>query len=203
MNFLAPEMLPYSVAFIIFSVFAVLEFASLLLGWGIFGFLDSVFDIDVDVEAETSLSGFFGFVNPQKVPLSMVIISFFFIFSFLGTLIQNIVGLVPIVASLPVVSVLSIVFLRYMTNTIGRFMPKETTEVVSTDSFLGKKATILDPIAKRDCPARAKIKDVYGESHYIRVEPMGDNDLFREGDEVLVIEKLRGIFLVEVGLNIQ
>ena len=199
MNFSAPEMLPYSVAFMIFAIFAVLEFSSLLLGWGIFSFLDNIFDIDI--ETETSLGGFFGFVNPQKVPLSMVLISFFFIFSFLGSLIQNIFGLLPLILTLPIVLVLTFILLRHTTNIISKVMPKETTEVVSTDSFLGKKATILDPMAKRGLPARAKIRDIYGESHYIRVEPMVDDDIFKEGDEVLVIEKLGSIFLVEVSLG--
>jgi hypothetical protein len=74
---------------------------------------------------------------------------------------------------------------------------KETTEVVSTDSFIGKKATILDPVAKKDFPARAKVKDVYGETHYIRVEPFDKADIFIEGDEVIVIEKSNLIFFVE------
>jgi hypothetical protein len=87
-----------------------------------------------------------------------------------------------------------------MTNIIGKLMPKETTEVVSTDSFLGKKAIILDPIAKRELPARAKIKDIYGEIHYIRVEPMSSEDVFKEGEEVLVIEKSGALFLVEMVL---
>jgi len=200
MNFLAPEMFPYSVAFMIFAIFAVLEFSSLLLGWGIFSFLDNIFDADVDIDAQTSLGNFFGFVNPQKVPFSMVIISFFFIFSFVGTLLQNILGLLPIIITLPTVLIVSLILLRHMTNIIGKLMPKETTEVVSTDSFLGKKAIILDPIAKRELPARAKIKDIYGEIHYIRVEPMSSEDVFKEGEEVLVIEKSGALFLVEMVL---
>ncbi|NEW60508.1 YqiJ family protein [Sulfurovum sp. bin170] len=196
MEFSAPEMLPYSVAFMIFAIFAVLEFSSMILGWGIFAFLDDIFSIDTDIEAETSLGNFFGFVNPQKVPFSMVLISFFFIFSFLGSLIQNIFGLLPIVLTLPIVLIITVVLLRHTTNIIGRVMPKETTEVVSTDSFLGKKATILDPLAKRGLPARAKIRDIYGESHYIRVEPMGDDDVFKEGDEIILIEKSGSLFLV-------
>jgi hypothetical protein len=200
MSFLAPEMLPYSVSFLIFAIFAFLEIVSFVLGWGIFSFLDDIFDVehsDMDVNTSTSLGDFFSYVNPQKVPFSMVLLSFFFIFGLTGHLLQNIFGLYPLYVTLPIVIVLTIILLRHTTNLIAKIMPRETSEVVSTDSFIGKKATILDPIAKRDMPARAKLHDVYGEVHYIRVEPFDEKDEFLEGMEVIVLEKRGGIFLVE------
>ncbi|HIO95753.1 MAG TPA: DUF1449 family protein [Campylobacterales bacterium] len=204
MPFLAPEMLPYSVAFMIFTLFAFLELTSLILGWGLFDFLDDIFSInhtDIELESTTSLGSFFGYINPQKVPFSMVLVSFFFIFGFTGTLLQNILGLLPLIITLPTVFLVTFILLRHTTNLIGKLLPKETTEVVSTDSFIGKKALILDPIAKKDFPARAKIKDIYDETHYIRVEPFDKADIFVEGDEVIVIEKSNLIFFVEKRLG--
>jgi hypothetical protein len=206
MNFLAPEMLPYSVAFMIFAIIAFLEFTSLLLGWAIFGFLDNFLvsnHSDIHIESTSSLGNFFGYINPQKVPFSMVLISFFFIFGFMGTLLINIFGLLPLFVTLPIVVIITFVLLRHTTNIIGKILPNETTEVVSTDSFIGKTALILDPTAKRDLPARAKMSDVYGSNHYIRVEPLADDEVFSEGDEVIVMEKSESIFLVEKRLDIE
>jgi len=206
MNFLAPEMLPYSVAFMIFAIIAFLEFVSLFLGWAIFGFLDDIIitnHSDIDIGSTSSLSGFFGYINPQKVPFSMVLVSFFFIFGFTGTLLVNIFGLLPLFITLPIVVIITFVLLRHITNIIGKVLPNETTEVVSTDSFIGKRAIILDPNAKRDLPARAKMTDVYGSNHYIRVEPLGENDTFVEGDEVIIMEKSKSIFYVEKRLDIE
>lgn len=202
MQFLAPEMLPYTVAFAIFGIFALLEVITLLIGLTLFSFLDDVFvSSHGDIDAETSLGGFFAYVNPKEVPLSMVLVSFFFIFSFMGALLQTIFGLVPLFVSLPIVLVLTFFLLRYMTTIIGNLLPKETSEVVSTDSFIGKKALLLDPKSKKNLPARAKVQDVYGEIHYIRVEPLSEEDVFYEGEAVLIVEKSNLIFLVEKSLK--
>ena len=202
MQFLAPEMLPYTVAFMIFVIFAFLEFITLLIGLTLFSFLDDVFVSNHgDIDVETSIGSFFAYVNPKEVPLSMVLISFFFIFSFMGALLQSVFGLLPLVVSVPIVMVLTFFSLRYMTIIIGNLLPKETTEAVSTDSFIGKKALILDPKSQKGLPARAKIQDVYGETHYIRVEPLSAEDIFYEGDSVLIIEKSNLIFFVEKSLR--
>jgi hypothetical protein len=202
MHFLAPEMLPYTVAFMIFTIFAFLEFITLLVGLTLFSFLDDVFlSSHGDIDGETSIGSFFAYVNPKEVPLSMLLVSFFFIFSFMGALLQTIFGLLPLFVSLPLAVVLTFFLLRYMTTIIGNLLPKESSEVVSTDSFIGKKAFILDPKAKRNLPARAKVQDVYGETHYISVEPLSVEDIFYEGDTVLIIEKSNLIFLVEKSLK--
>ena len=204
MDFLAPQMLPYSVAFLIFAIIGFLEFTSLLLGWAVFGFLDDMMisnHSDIQIEPSSSISGFFGYINPQKVPFSMVLLSFFFIFSFIGTLFQNIFGLLPLFITLPIVIILTIIALRHITNIIGKILPNESTDVVSTDSFIGKKAIILDPKSQRDLPARAKITDIHGSNHYIRVEPLQEKETFIEADEVIVMEKAKSIFYVEKRLG--
>jgi hypothetical protein len=204
MDFLTPEILPYSISFLIFLTFAFLEIMVLILGWGLFDFLDDILPTsqsDLDLNSNSSLGDFFSYVNPNKVPFSMVLISLFFVFSFIGTLLINIFGLLPLFISLPITFVLTLFSLRHITSLIAKVLPKETSEVVSTNSFIGKKVLILDSIAKRDLPARAKIKDIYGEMHYIRVEPLNDNDTFHEGENVLIIEKKGLIFFVEKTLN--
>ncbi|CAA6825761.1 MAG: Unknown protein [uncultured Sulfurovum sp.] len=204
MEFSATELLPYSISFLIFLMFSLLEIMVLILGWGIFDFLDDMFPShqgDVDLDAQSSLGSFFAYMNPEKVPFSMVLLSLFFIFAFTGTLIQNIFGSMSLSISLPIATILTFILLRHTTTLIAKVLPKETSEVVSTDSFIGKKAFILDPSTKRDLPARAKVKDVYGEIHHIRVEPLNDEDIFHEGENVLIMEKKGLIFFVEKTLE--
>lgn len=204
MNFLAAEMLPYSISFLIFLTFACLEFMVLILGWGIFDFLDDLFTPqqgDLDLDGQSSLGSFFAYINPDKVPFSMVLISLFFIFSFFGYLLQTLFGAIILSISIPIVTILTLISLRHLTILIAKLLPKDNSEVVSTDSFIGKKALILDPVSKKNLPARAKIKDIYGEIHYIRVEPLSSEDIFYEGESVLVIEKLGLLFLVEKTLT--
>lgn len=206
MDFLAPQMLPYTVAFMIFAIIAFLEFTSLILGWAIFGFLDDILvsnHSDIHIEGTGLVSGVFGYINPQKVPFSMVLVSLFFVFGFIGTLLQNILGLLPLGITLPLVIVFTFIALRHITNIIGKLLPNESTDVVTTDSFIGKKAIILDPKSQRNLPARAKITDVYGSNHYIRIEPLQKEETLLEGEEVIVMEKAKSIFYVEKYLGIK
>jgi hypothetical protein len=68
-------------------------------------------------------------------------------------------------------------------------MPKEETDAVSEETFVGKVATIIRGTAKRGFPAEAKLKDLSGQTHYILVEPDAEGDEFTQGAEVIVVQK--------------
>ncbi len=189
------EFVPYNIAFAVFGIFAILEILSLLIGMGLFDFMEG------DYETDVSLGGFFSYINPQKIPLSMVIISFFFIFGLLGIALLSFFGLMPLFISLPIVSLFTLILLRHLTTFIGKIMPRNTTQVVGDESFISQVAIILDGSSSRGNPARAKLKDIYGSFHYIRVEPLLDEDIFLQDDEVIIISKQGSIFLVQKRLS--
>jgi len=186
---LSNQLLPYSIAFAVFLLFGILELLSLIIGVGVSEF------INVDYNSDFSLGGMFSYLNPQKIPLSMVIISFFFIFGFMGIALNNLFGILELYISLPIIAIITIVLVRHLTQLLDRILPKKTTQAVSQESFIAQIGVIVDTISKRGTPARVKLKDRFNEIHYIRVEPMNDDEIFKEGDEVVILSKKGAIFL--------
>ena len=77
---------------------------------------------------------------------------------------------------------------------LARIMPKQETEAVSHTSFVGQVATITQGVARRGLPAEAKLRDRFGRTHYIRIEPDTDDTELHAGTEVLVLRQHGAIF---------
>ena len=210
--FLDPRMLPYSISLAIFFIFVFIEIISLLIGIGIFDFLDNIdFDFDFDTESDIpltevnnsfSIGAFFGYINPKRVPLSMLLMVFFFLFSFYGAMIQEVLGYISLLITLPIVAFATFISIRYVSSLLSYIIPQVESSAVSVESFIGFEAIILDPISKKNYPARAKVKDKYKNEHYIRVEPLNENEEYKEGDRVIIIQKSKNsnIFFVDISL---
>ena len=90
------------------------------------------------------------------------------------------------VAALPVTGVFA--------RPLGRILPKDHTTAVSTESLIGRRATITDGVARTGSPARARVKDVHGQTHYVMVEPHEASSEIHAGDEVLLVRREGGQF---------
>ena len=55
---------------------------------------------------------------------------------------------------------------------------------------------ITQGAASRGKPAEAKIKDRFGNIHYLRVEPLADDAIFAQGSDVTLIRKRGDKFFV-------
>ena len=208
--FLDSRMLPYSISAMVFLIFVTLEIISLLIGIGVFDFLNDLdlgidhdHEIDVDVDSGAfTIGSFFGYINPKKVPFSMLLMTTFFIFSFYGAMLQDYLGFIPLLFTVPISLILTLISLRYISIFLSFILPKIETQAVKTDSFIGKQATIIDKIAKKDYPARATLIDQFQTKHYIRVEPFNQNEQYLENDRVLVVQKKKNsnIFYVDISL---
>jgi hypothetical protein len=73
---------------------------------------------------------------------------------------------------------------------VARIVPKETSSAINIDSLSGQTATIVIGTAKKGLPSQAKVRDLYGQTHYILVEPENDES-FSQGDQV-VLAQLNG-----------
>lgn len=85
------------------------------------------------------------------------------------------------VASLPVV--------RKVSRGLGRLVPQEESSAVDEDHFLGREAVITLGVATAEEPAEAKVQDMFGRHHYIRVVPSDGNSL-PAGTHVTLMRRL-------------
>ena len=83
---------------------------------------------------------------------------------------------------------------RHLGLAIAQIMPKEETDAVSRDTFIGNIAEIIRGEAKIGTPAEAKLKDFTGTVHYLLVEPDTEETTFYQGDKIILVEKNGAVF---------
>ena len=212
MDFLTPAVAPFTIALIIMAMLAVMEIVGLMFGMGLSGLLDSAlpdFDADMDADADADApdadgaAGVLGAVTSWlsigRVPLLVLIVAFLTGFGLAGVIGQNAVkGLIG--AYLPVpVAVIAALFValpvtRHLGLALARLVPKEETDAVSRDSFVGRTAVVIRGEAKQGLPAEAKLKDRAGTVQYVLVEPDEAGASFPEGAEVILVEQKGPVF---------
>lgn len=216
MEFFHPALMPFAVALCIMAGLAALEVVGLLLGTGFSSLFDSVapdvdLDIDLDIDADMDgpeipdLSGagpitlFFSWLGLGKVPMLVLLVAFLMSFGLIGMMGQHVIksilgfylhGALAAGATL----VLALPATRQLGLAIARAMPKEETDAVSRNTFVGKVATIIRGEAKFGQPAEAKLKDNVGKIHYVLIEPDNKETSFVQGDEVILVEQAGAIY---------
>ena len=205
--FLAPQNIPFTVAITVMIFIAILEGVGALLGLGISNLLESVLpDIDIDVdgpdiESNTTLTHFLGWLRVGEVPFLILLVVFLTSFGILGLILQKSVfgvtgAMLPsIIAAVPAV-IAALPCVRVFGGLINKIMPRDETEAVSTDTFIGRVAVVTIGTAEIGSPAEAKLVDKHQQSHYIMVEPDNDGDIIKQGEPALVVSKAGTIFKV-------
>lgn len=149
---------------------------------------------------------FLSWLSFGRVPALILLVAFLTVFGLSGLLIQSVVFgasglLLPgWLVSVPALA-LALPGTRYLGRGLGKLIPKEETEAVSTASFIGKVAVIIRGEARRGQPAEAKLKDVHGQTHWILVEPDEDGACLVAGNEVLVISQAGSQYRVIVNTH--
>ena len=75
-------------------------------------------------------------------------------------------------------------------------MPKTETTAIRARHLGGCHGTVTQGTASRGKPAEVKIKDRHGNIHYMRVEPLHDEETFVQGSDVTLIRKRGDRFFV-------
>jgi len=207
-NFLlATQNLPFTVALAVMLIIAFLEGASTLLGAGIFSFIDSLLpelDIDADIDSpDFGSSGPFSkllsWLRIGEVPAIMLLVIFLTAFGLIGLGLQSAAqrtlgGLLPgSFASIPAL-LLGIPVVRIFGGILGKIMPKDETEAVAESSFIGRIAVVTLGNASPGNPAEAKLKDKYGQSHYVMIEPDEIDEKFENGTQVVLVSQRGAVF---------
>ena len=85
---------------------------------------------------------------------------------------------------------LSMPLVRFSAAMIAKIIPKDETTAIHTDDLLGRTAHIVLGEAKPNSPAQAKVKDQFGLTHYVMVEPELDV-VFSQGQAVILTQRTK------------
>ena len=219
----ASQNLPFVVALVVMGVIALLEGVGLVMGMGLSSVLDSILpdidldldvdaDVDVDVDVDVDggglhghelaggvLTNLLGWLRVGRVPILVLATIFLGAFGSIGLTIQSILdatlGMLPGLLVVVPTFILSLPLVRIGGGIYAAIIPDDETSAVPKASFVGSVAVIsTSSTARRGFPAQAKLKDAFGETHYIMVEPAEDAHVFEGGSEVLLTEQRGSLF---------
>lgn len=198
---LSPECRPFLIALTLVAALSLVQVLALVLGAS----LDAVdVDADADIDADT---GALGWLGVGELPLSVWLIVFLTGFGGVGLLGQMALqqgrgatlsmwpaALAALAVSLPVT--------RLLSRALSPLMPRDHTEAVSLESFAGCQGVVMTGTARRGRPAEARVRDRFGRSHYILVEPEADESQFASGSSVLLLRRDGERWRVTAGVDV-
>jgi hypothetical protein len=80
-------------------------------------------------------------------------------------------------------------FVRGGGAVLAKVMPRDETQSVSAQSFIGQVATIVLGTARPGSAAQARLRDKHGQTHYVMVEPDEADEQFDAGEAVLIVSQ--------------
>lgn len=209
MDLFAAETAPFAVALGLTLAIALIELAGVLIGLSPSEAIDSTLpDADADAsEFELGpLSQFLTWLSFGRLPALVVLILVTTSFGLGGYVLQEAMrrifgfALEPAIASAPA-ALFALFATHHLGRWLGRLMPREETEAVSTADFIGRVATVFRGTASSGKPAEAKLTDIYGKTHYVLVEPDDAQLLLAEGSEVVLVRREGHVFRAIVKLR--
>lgn len=187
----APEIVPFSVALLVMVLIGIVEAAGLGAG---------AVDLDVGADAAEGSGDLLGWLGIGAVPLLIVLVVLLALFGLIGIAGQQLAAallgapLSPWIAA-PAALVAALPFTGSCARALGRILPHDETTAVALDSLVGKRATVIVGAARYRSPARARVRDAYGQVHYVMVEPLDEALTISEGETALLVDREGEVFL--------
>jgi hypothetical protein len=188
---LAPEVRPFAVAAAIMVVLGGIELLTTLVGFSISELLGK--DVAVEADSHNGLAGLLLWINAGRLPLLILIILAFGVFSIEGFLLQgiahalgtalpvSIAALIAIAGSIPVI--------RTTSRGIARIVPRDESYAVSDADFVGKVAMVSVGPLDQGLPGRVRLKDVFGNWHTVSARASRDSPALAVGTSVLLVDR--------------
>lgn len=172
-----------------------------------FDFAEPELDADLDGAAPESISaGPASWLGIGKVPTLIWIAAVLSGFGVTGVALQGFATAIlgaTLPASLIAVpaAVAGIWFARQFGVVFARLLPKTETTAMSENHLGRRTGVVTQGTARRGHPTEVKVTDRHGNTHYLRAEPLKDNDAISAGTKVLVLRHRieQGYRLVPLG----
>lgn len=79
---------------------------------------------------------------------------------------------------------------RFFAKSFAKILPQDETTAIQLNELIGRSAIIVLGEAKLNFPAQARVKDQFGQNHYILVEPEQD-EIFTQGQTVILTQQTK------------
>lgn len=185
---------PESIVFVSALLLTLLIGAIQLIGFG----SDLHVGGHADIEGHAG-SAVLSWLGVGTLPLMIVIVVFLTFFGVAGLMIEQVGqdwlgSLVSPWIAAPAAIAAALPLTGFATRALAHILPQDFTTAVSQDMLVGEPARIVTGQARHGFPARARVEDSHGQSHYVMVEPNAPDQVFEEGEAILLIRREATLF---------
>jgi hypothetical protein len=189
-SLLEPHNLPFLIAFGALAVIALLQLTGIseaIEGASEFEAPDGL-EMGGLGEALTTLLGL------GRVPLLIWLAALLFVFASVGVIGQSLLTSMlgaPLSAGWAMLAAggAALPLNSLAMRPLAAVIPRDETTAVSLDALVRRDAEIQIGTARAGSPARAKVIDVHGQTHFVMVEPHDQTIEFTAGDTVLLVRR--------------
>ena len=160
--------------------------------------LHEIQGVEADLEGSNLFLTFLDWLYLGRIPMLVWLVIFLTVYSLTGFITQIIFFnftqfYLPLWLIAPACLIACMPLVRLSAAIISRILPKDETTAIYSEALIGRTALIILGEAKQDYPAQAKVKDQFGQIHYILVEPEIDTT-FSLGQEVILTQQTKNGF---------
>ncbi len=214
-----PHMTPFTIAIGLLFGLMLLELVAALLGGSLLGMeadadvdldldldagadldFEADFDVDADLDADMDIDtaepsfSLAGQLGMGKAPFMVWLAALLLAFGLGGLVLQT--GLTSVIGSpLPAwmaglaMAPVGLWFTAKFSGLFARVLPKTESQAMSKNHLGRRRGVVSQGTAARGRPAEVRVQDRYGNTHYLRAEPLRDEEEIAQGTEVLVMRK--------------
>ena len=156
----------------------------------------SFMDVDSDYGPA---NGIIAYLNAGQLPLTLFIASAAGVFGLSGLALQQgattlIGSSLPMLVAVPLACIASIPATHMMSRALGALLPKTETSAISNDDLVGCEGEVMAGIGRRGVPVQVKLRDAHQQAHYVMVEPLRDDEILLQGQNVLITSRVGSLY---------
>ncbi len=189
--FTTSQTFPFGVSFALIVLVAMLEGLGMLVSLSPSNLIDHALP---ELHSDSSLDHTLGWLHIGKVPALVLLMLFLAGYTVFGYAMQMVMHGVfgfylPAWAAGVIAVAPGLATVRGLGALIAHIIPRDESSVVSELALIGRAGVISSGAARRGWAAQARVRDSYGRTHYLMVEPDVDGEVFDEGVQVLIVQK--------------
>lgn len=151
-------------------------------------------EIDLDGDGD-----WLGWLGVGRLPLLMLLCVLLACFGMIGLIGQqvafNLTGaLLPAWIAAPAAGVAALPVTGLLARGLARVLPQDETTAIDISELVGLSATIVVGRATQGSPAKARVRDYHGQTHYVMAEPDNHGQALSEGEEILLVRREGNVF---------
>ena len=186
--------MPFAISFVVMLGIGLIE----AIGLGL-GHLDLNGGLSADGNSDAPGITLLDWLGLGDIPVLIWLTSLLACFTVLGIAIQQFATATlgaPISPALAAGGALmgGLTLNTFVANGLARILPGLETTAITSDELVRLRGTVLDGVARRGQPARAKVVDRHGQAHYVMIEPHEDDDIIAQGDTALLVRREGSLF---------